>query len=201
MLSKVLKRPKASEVVFSNNGEFLATGGGDGTVELWKSSEGTRLFELQSHFLPVSAMAFSFDDSLLVSASSDTTVHVSRVSDGKILLELVAEVNPDPMLGSIVEKVGFSPDMKYIYAMDTFGTASIWTLRDGKPQNFMMTEKSSTKVSRSFEFSSDSQRMALSTWDGYGTGDIALWDLQDKSINLEQIHINRWDGRRDHILK
>lgn len=83
--AKLFPHLEPERAMFSHNGEFLLTGARDGTIKMWRTSDGILLHDLESHLLRVSAIAISDDDSLIATASEDTTLHISRVSDGKLL--------------------------------------------------------------------------------------------------------------------
>ena len=90
-------------VVFSPNGQTLASGLVDNTVRLWRVSDGTLLSTLKGHTSYVLSVAFSPDGQTLASGSGDYTVLLWRAADGALLRTLEGHTN-------WVLSVAFSPD-------------------------------------------------------------------------------------------
>ena len=63
-------------VSFSQDGEFLASAGGDGTIKIWKSRTGKVIQRFQAHFDSVLSVAFHRDGKHLASRGADRTVKV-----------------------------------------------------------------------------------------------------------------------------
>ncbi|MCP4683919.1 MAG: hypothetical protein GY867_00590 [bacterium] len=71
---------------FSPNGDIVASGAvWNGTVKLWRVSDGTLLHSLEGHTSAVSSVAFSPDGTVLASTGLDGTIKLWRVSDGSLL--------------------------------------------------------------------------------------------------------------------
>jgi WD40 repeat protein len=77
-----------SAAVFSNNGQWLATGIGT-SVHLWDVASGKELRSFPGHFGTISFLAFSEDRQRLVSGSPDGTVRLWEVASGKELCRLI----------------------------------------------------------------------------------------------------------------
>ena len=69
-------------VVFSADGEYLASGSGDNTIGVWRVSSGERIKTLTGHSDWVISVVFSADGEYLASGSDDKTIGVWRVSSG-----------------------------------------------------------------------------------------------------------------------
>jgi Tol biopolymer transport system component len=80
-------RRNSSNLVFSPNGQILASGVND-NVNLWQVSDGALLHTLQGHGDTILNIAFSSDGQTLSSVSDDGTVYSWSVSDGTMLRRL-----------------------------------------------------------------------------------------------------------------
>jgi WD40 repeat protein len=70
---------RVSQVVFSPNGQLLASGNGDGAVQLWNPQTSKKLRTLKGHGDGIGALAFSTDGQTLASGSDDQTIKLWRV--------------------------------------------------------------------------------------------------------------------------
>ena len=70
-------------VVFSPNGEYLASGSYDKTIGVWRVSSGERINTLTGHSDKVLSVVFSPNGEYLASGSLDKTIGVWRVSSGE----------------------------------------------------------------------------------------------------------------------
>jgi WD40 repeat protein len=111
-------------LMYAPDGNFIATAGGDNTVQLWDAATGqpARVVENGN---PVGTLAFSPDGMLLVTAEFDQTnqVNVLRVWDMIRSSEEPLATLDDPLgSGDLV----FSRDGKWLAASSSNGTIDVW---------------------------------------------------------------------------
>ncbi|MEH2014569.1 WD40 repeat domain-containing protein, partial [Nostoc sp.] len=92
-----------SSVVFSPDGQRLASASGDNTIKLWDAATGKPLQTLSGHSSWVNSVVFSPDGQRLASASDDKTIKLWDAATGKPLQTLSGH-------SSWVNSVVFSPD-------------------------------------------------------------------------------------------
>jgi WD40 repeat protein len=94
-------------MVFSPDGERVATSLGDGSVKIWDTKTGDELLDLLGHTTPVTGVDFSPDGRYLATSSPDGTVRKWDASSGQ---ELVVYRSP----GSPLFDVKITTDGKRI---------------------------------------------------------------------------------------
>ncbi len=112
-------------VVWSSDGEVLATGGGDGLVTLWNTESGKRLKTFAGHTNWVRGVAFSTTNDLLVSCSADKTIRLWDIQTGQCLKTLQGHTGQ-------VTSVAFSPDRQVIVSSSADKTLRVWSVETGE---------------------------------------------------------------------
>ncbi len=102
---------------------IVASGASDGTVQLWRLSDGVVLQTL-SHPDGVTAIDLSGDGGLIVSGAEDGVVRIWQSSNGALVKAL-------PMAGGAVRDVAISLDGSYVLAASADGKIHCWHLRSG----------------------------------------------------------------------
>jgi WD40 repeat protein len=111
-------------VAVSPSGELIASAGADGTVKLWRMSDGALLRTLTGHDGDVNGVAFSPNGSLVASAGADGTVRVWRVQDGQLQHTLTHG-------GGIALSVAFAPNGQLLASGGEDGTVKLWRVATG----------------------------------------------------------------------
>src|SRR6266480_1903317 len=106
-------------VVFSSDGQRLASASGDGTIKIWNAASGQCLQTLEGHSDSVRSVVFSSDGLRLASASGDGTIKIWDAASGQCLQTL--EGHSDS-----VWSVVFSSDGQRLASASGDGTIKIW---------------------------------------------------------------------------
>ena len=179
-------------VSFSPDGQTLASGGADGSAQLWHADTGDLLKTLKAHTgwvtdsrlsqdvtVPnfslsskhsVLSISFSPDGQTLASGSRDKTIRLWDVGTGKHLKTLKGHK------GSVTS-VSFSPDGKTLVSGSTDQTVRLWDLHR-KPRFWDVIKDSHLKIFKghtgavlSVSFSPDGKTLAS----GGSDGAVRLW--------------------------
>ncbi|KAF2456580.1 hypothetical protein BDY21DRAFT_287791, partial [Lineolata rhizophorae] len=113
-----------SAVVFSPDGQLVASASYDATVRVWEVATGSCRSVLEGHTGWVKAVAFSPDGQLVASASCDTTVRVWEVATGSCRSVLEGHTG-------WVKAVVFSPDGQLVASASYDATVWVWEVATG----------------------------------------------------------------------
>jgi WD40 repeat protein len=111
------------DVALSPQGQYLATGGRDGTARVWNLETGQELVRLK-HGTPVGSVAFSADGSMLSTGGADGVIRVWELPSGK---EKLRSVHSEFQY-AVAE---FSPDGSRLATAGADGAVHIWELARG----------------------------------------------------------------------
>jgi len=150
-------------VTVSPSGELIASAGADGTVKLWRMSDGALLRTLTGHEGDANGVAFSPDGSLVASAGADGTVRVWRVQDGQLQHTLTHG-------GGIALSVAFAPNGQLLASGGEDGTVKLWRVATGAEERTIPAHE--LWVS-SVAFSPDGSLLASASADGT----VKLWQV------------------------
>ena len=157
---RTLQHPSA-RVVFSANGQHMASAGGDGTVKLWETAGGRELWTQAAHGEDVRDVAFSPDGMILASAGDDGTVKLWDAASGQEVRTLAAH-------SGRISAIHFSPDGKLLASGGYDNTVKLWDLFNGQRMQTLNVGRAVNCVS----FSPDGKLLVCgSMWQG-----VMLWD-------------------------
>ena len=150
-----------SSVVFSRDGNLLASGSWDDTIRLWNPITGGHLATFTGHSDDVNTVAFSPDGEILASGSDDDTIRLWN-SDGVVRTILSGH-------GGNVTSVVFSPDGETLASGSADNTIRLWNPTTGAP---IAVLEGHTEGVSSIAFSVDGGTLASGSWDDT----IRLWN-------------------------
>jgi WD40 repeat protein len=161
-----------SSAAFSPNGQFVLTGGRDGTAKLWDLKG--RLLQAYEAKEAVLAVAFSPDGKMVLTGSADHTAKLWDINGQ----ERQSFIGHDYW----VEAVAFSPDGKTILTGSTNGTVRLWD-RAGRALQAIDIELGGKDAIRDLAFSPDGQTVLIGSGDLDGwRGAATLWDLSRNDL-------------------
>ena len=172
-----------NSVVFSPDGQTLASGSSDDTIRLWDVATGAALHTLrgqtESVYTIVYSVAFSPDGQTLASGSSDDTIRLWDVATGAALHTLSGHTRD-------VTSVVFSPDGQTLASGSSDDTIRLWDVATGAA---LHTLSGHTRDVTSVVFSPDGQTLASGSWDDT----IRLWDVATGAV------LHTLSGHTDYV--
>ena len=155
-------------VAYSPNGNHIAAGLNDKTVEIWDANDGNLIRTLPGHTKAVSSVAYSPDGNCIASGSSDGTIKIWDANSGNLIRTLKGYTKA-------VYSVAYSPNGNHIAAGLNDKTVEIWDANDG---NLIRTLPGHTKAVSSVAYSPDGNCIAS----GSSDGTIKIWDANSGNL-------------------
>ena len=156
-----------NQVVFSPDGQLLASGSDDNTVKLWDSVTGDLHGTLEDHSDSIQTIAFSPDGQLLASGSRDKTVKLWNPVTGD--LHGTLEGHSD-----YIWTMAFSPDGQLLASASLDMTVKLW---DPVTRDLRGTLEGHSDYIWTIAFSPDGQLLASASWDHIG-----IWLIEKKTL-------------------
>lgn len=157
----------ANSVAFSPDGAMLATGFGNGEVQLWRITDRTTLRTLNVASGSVSRIAFSPDGMTLATAYLAGSVRLWQVDDGTLQQTLSHD--------SAIRSIDFSPDGSILASGGWDGIVRLWRIADGR---LLARLEGHTDWVSSVAFSPDGAILAS----GSNDGTVRLWDVSSNVL-------------------
>ncbi len=176
--------------VYSADGRWILTWGGDGTARLWDSGSGQPLGEPMRHQGGVVGAVYSADGRRILTWSQDGTARLWDSGSGQPLGEPMRHQGR-------VDGAVYSVDGRRILTWSYDGTARLWDSGSGQPLTETMRHQGGVVGA---VYSADGRRIL--TWSGDGTA--RLWDsdtgqpLTEPMRHQKQVNgaVYSADGRR-----
>lgn len=111
-------------ILFSPDGQTLATSDTNCEIQVWQVADRQRLLTLQGHSNWVRRISFNPDGTLLASASDDGSVKIWDLSEGTCKRVLVGHTDS-------VYSVAFSPDGQFVASASNDSSIRFWSVSDG----------------------------------------------------------------------
>jgi WD40 repeat protein/tRNA A-37 threonylcarbamoyl transferase component Bud32 len=160
-------------VVWSPDGELLASAGSDAVVHLWDSDIGVPVQTYRGHAHPVNALSWSPDGDLIASGDAHGEVRVWEAASGKFRLFH----RPQKIFNTSVETLAWSPDGASIASGGLDKKVEIWKAATGETRLFYFGHQGFLRGGAVFALAwSPNGRLIAS-----GSADfiIQVWDVAD----------------------
>ena len=157
-------------VAISPDGAILASGLGNGQVELWEMGTGTSTGTLEHSRMWVTAVAFSPDGRSLAAGSEDQIIKLWDLETRAPVATWEVAKKGNGVRSTLVD---FSPDGTMLVSGFDDGTVRLW---DVATRQDIGTLEGHTDGVRSVAFSSDGRTLASGSLDGT----VKLWDVETR---------------------
>ncbi|KAJ7767234.1 WD40-repeat-containing domain protein [Mycena metata] len=150
-------------VQIPNHIEHIASGSTKGKVALWKTDDGSLVYEVDAHHGIILSLAFTHDDKLIASASADHTISILNADNGSNVVVLKGHTDE-------VYTVQFSSDDTLLASASPDAQVIIWDVSTKKPKHSLIHSAGVGVAS----FSPDNKFICSGTLDG----EIHIWNVE-----------------------
>jgi WD40 repeat protein/serine/threonine protein kinase len=178
-------------VAWSPDGQRIASGSADRSVQVWNARDGRHGFTCKGHAGSVKAVAWSPDGQRIASGSADRSAQVWNARDGRHGFTYKGH-------SDVVSSVAWSPQGKWIASGSYDNTVQVWNSNDG---SHFFTYRGHLDGVLSVAWSPDGQRIAS----GSADGSVQVWNVSDGYLdNSYGIHSSgvsavAWSPDGQHI--
>ncbi len=152
-------------VAWSPEGDRIASGSSDNTVQVWNAADGRQAYTYRGHTSAMHAVAWSPEGDRIASGSSDNTVQVWNAADGRQVYTYRGH-------SGTVYAVAWSPDGKSIASGSLDNTVQVWNAADGGQA---YTYHGHTDIVGAVAWSPDGIRIASGSLDNT----VQVWNAAD----------------------
>lgn len=160
----------------SRDSKFVATGGVDFAIRVWRINDGTLRHTLERHYSHVYGIDFSPDGKQLISAGYyDYRIRLWDLSTGLQIKEFYNRVGSGNSSSSAVLAVRFSPDGKSFVTGSNDDFVKVWDIASGKR---LWAKKSHSSDVWSVEYSPDGKNIVSGGTDRRAR----IWDASNGTV-------------------
>ena len=152
-----------SAAAYAARGPYIATGGADRVVRLWRAGDGHLVRTYRGHKDEVTALAFSPDGRYIAPAAADGRIRVWSTSSSS--LYRLSSTHKGALGG-----LAFSPEGDLLASAGQDGSVQLWQLRQGRTIHALAEQGT---PARALAFAPDGRRTAVAGADGT----VRFWDI------------------------
>jgi WD40 repeat protein len=158
------QKVELNKVVFSPDGQSIATTINNGFANVWDVNSGGLRFIIDTGL--INSIAFSPDNTMLLISAADSTAKVWSPKTGVVLFDLNVNKKKDKVVYA-----SFSPDGKQIITAYADNTSKVWDVTNRK---LMQKLEGHTKFINSIKYSPDGKSMLAV----YENSSVKVWNVK-----------------------